>query len=220
MTQSFEREETSMVDAEGLRDELCRTYRAMDAAGLIFLAAGNLSVRFGGGMLISPAGASAAAITPASFVETAFDGSAQAGRPSSEWAMHAAIYEAYPQAQAVVHTHSDHCVAIAATGEKLPPFHYMVAAFGGDDVRCAPYVHWATRALADSAVEALRGRSACLLGNHGMICHGKSIGAAFNAALRLEVLSRQYILARQAGAVRLLDDAEMRAANERYIGYG
>ncbi len=209
-----------MIDTGALREELCRTYRAMDGAGLIFLAAGNLSARFGGGMLISPAGASAAAITPASFVEAGFDGSADTGRPSSEWAMHAAIYEAYPQAQAVVHTHSDHCVALAATGEKLPPFHYMVAAFGGDDVRCAPYVHWATRALADSAVEALRGRSACFLGNHGMICHGKSIGAAFNTALRLEVLARQYILARQAGAVRLLGDAEMRAANERYVGYG
>lgn len=216
----IEREDETMNDAATLREELCSTYRAMDSAGLIFLAAGNLSVRFGAGMLISPAGASAAAITPAAFVETGFDGTAAAGRPSSEWAMHAAIYEAYPLAQSVVHTHSDHCVALAATGEKLPPFHYMVAAFGGDDVRCAPYVHWATRALADSAVEALRGRSACLLGNHGMICHGRTIGAAYNAALRLEVLSRQYILARQAGTVRLLGAAEMHAANERYLGYG
>ncbi len=209
-----------MNEIDAMREELCATYRAMHSAGLIFLAAGNLSARLGDGMLISPAGAAAATITPGSFVETGFDGSAQSGRPSSEWAMHAAIYETYPQAKAVVHTHSDHCVALAATGESLPAFHYMVAAFGGDDVRCAPYVHWATKALADSAVKALRDRSACLLGNHGMICHGKSIGAAFNAALRLEVLSRQYILARQAGSVRLLGNAEMRAANERYVGYG
>ena len=85
--------------------------------------------------------------------------------------MHAAIYLAYPAAQCVVHTHADACTALACLNEALPPFHYMVANFGGDDVRCAPYVTFGTPELARLAVAALTGRTACLLANHGMIVH-------------------------------------------------
>ena len=85
--------------------------------------------------------------------------------------MHAAIYLAYPSAQCIVHTHSDACTALACLNEALPPFHYMVANFGGDDVRCAPYVTFGTPELARLAVAALAGRTACLLANHGMIVH-------------------------------------------------
>ncbi|MCR5856270.1 class II aldolase/adducin family protein [Mesorhizobium sp. J428] len=203
-----------------IRRELCQTYIAMGSSGLIFLAAGNVSARQGDGMLISPAGASVASITPEAFVECDLSGRATDGKPSSEWAMHSAIYEAFPHAQAVVHTHSNYCVAMAATGEPLPAFHYMVAAFGGDDVRCTPYVPWATSELAKAAVVALEGRTACLLGNHGMISHGKSLQAAFNAALRLEMLCMQYVLARQAGVVKTLSAEHMRSANMRYASYG
>ncbi len=204
-----------------IRQELCDTYVEMGRTGLIFLAAGNVSVRGGRGMLISPTGASVASITPDAFVECDFDGKAIDGqKPSSEWSMHSAIYRAFPHAHAVVHTHSNYCVAMASTGASLPAFHYMVAAFGGDDVRCTPYVQWATPELAQLAVEALDGRTACLLGNHGMISHGKSLRAAFNAALRLETLCMQYVLARQAGHVRMLTPAQMVAANARYASYG
>jgi L-fuculose-phosphate aldolase len=210
-----------MSSQDEIRRDLCKTYVEMGKSGLIFLAAGNVSVRGGSGMLISPAGASIASITPEAFVDCRFDGQASDGKkPSSEWAMHSAIYKAFPHAHAVVHTHSNYCVAMAATGASLPAFHYMVAAFGGDDVRCTPYVQWATPELADLAVEALQGRTACLLGNHGMISHGKSLLAAFNAALRLETLCMQYVLARQAGAVKMLTAEQMIAANARYASYG
>ena len=98
--------------------------------------------------------------------------------PSSEWAMHAAIYLAYPAAQCVVHTHADACTALACLNEALPPFHYMVANFGGDDVRCAPYVTFGTPELARLAVAALAGRTACLLANHGMIVHAPTADRA------------------------------------------
>ncbi|MGO4832627.1 class II aldolase/adducin family protein [Rhizobiaceae sp. 2RAB30] len=210
-----------MTKRDDMRRNLCNTYLAMGSSGLIFLAAGNVSARSGDGMIISPAGASASSITPEAFVECDFAGQASdSKKPSSEWAMHSAIYKAFPQAHAVVHTHSNYCVAVAATGDSLPAFHYMVAAFGGNDVRCTPYVQWATPDLADAAVKALEGRTACLLGNHGMISHGKSLQAAFNAALRLETLCMQYVLARQAGIVRTLSAEQMVAANARYASYG
>lgn len=203
------------------RENLARTYREMDRVGLIFLAAGNISVRHGDGMLISPAGASAESISPDSFVMAQFDGSCAAGlRPSSEWSMHASIYSAYPEAKAVVHTHSDHCVAMACTQQALPSFHYMIAAFGGNDVRCTPYLTYGSPELGKAAVTALELRTACLLGNHGMISHGSSLSKAFNAALRLEILCRQYIFARQAGPVVMLGSSDIDVAIERYKGYG
>lgn len=208
-------------DDDAVRGELEDVYRRLDQEGLIFLAAGNISVRTGDGMLISPAGASARTITPASFVHARFDGSYDGDRrPSSEWSMHADIYRAYQEAQAIVHTHSDHCVALAATNEALPPFHYMVAAFGGNDVKCVPYVTYASPELGQAAVPALAGRSACLLGNHGMICHAPTLEKAFSAALRLEILCRQYICAHQVGTVRLLSDEQMAIAVARYKSYG
>ncbi len=107
--------------------------------------------------------------------------------PSSEWAMHAAIYLAYPSAQCIVHTHADACTALACLNEALPPFHYMVANFGGDDVRCAPYVTFGTPELARLAVAALAGRTACLLANHGMIVHAPTAERALSAAIVLEI---------------------------------
>ena len=75
-------------------------------------------------------------------------------------------------------------------------------------------------ALAHAAVEALDGRTACLLSNHGMICHGASLRAAVDAAIRLEVLARQYLIAASVRPPRLLDEAELAAARERYKTYG
>lgn len=134
--------------------------------------------------------------------------------------MHAAIYRAFGRAEAVVHTHSDHCVAMACTNQPLPPFHYMLAAFGGGDVRCTSYETYGSVELGESAVVALDGRTACLLGNHGMIAYGTSLRKAFNAAYRLEILCRQYIQARQAGPVTLLDEDQIAIAVERYRNYG
>ncbi|MER8755822.1 class II aldolase/adducin family protein [Mesorhizobium sp. M0976] len=214
-------QEPKMSTEAAKREELARVYREMDSVGLIFLAAGNISVRYHDSMIISPTGASAASITPEAFVLSGFDGHCAAGmRPSSEWSMHAAIYKAYPEADAVVHTHSDHCVAMACTGQALPPFHYMIAAFGGNDVRCTPYVTYGSPQLGEAAVEALERRTACLLGNHGMISHGTSLRKAFNAALRLEILCRQFIQTRQAGNVVMLGQSELDIAIERYKSYG
>jgi len=119
-----------------------------------------------------------------------------------------------------VHTHSDACTALACLNEALPAFHYMVANFGGDDVRCAPYVTFGTPELARLAVTALTGRTACLLANHGMIVHASTAERALSAALVLETLCRQYLLARSAGTVRLLTTEEMRGAHDRFRTYG
>ena len=204
------------TDEADLREQLVDAYKRVEAIGLNELSSGNLSVRFGDGMLISPNGARADTIDVDAIVETSFDGRWRGDRrPSSEWRMHAAIYEKHAEADAVVHTHSDYCVAVASHLIPLPGFHYLVGVFGGDDVPCVRYSTFGTNRLADDAAAALTGRTACLLGNHGMICHGPTLNRAVNQAHRLEIMCRQYVLARQLGEPQRLTDAEWREFHGR-----
>lgn len=138
--------------------------------------------------------------------------------------MHAAIYKRHEEAQAVVHTHSDYCVALASTLKPLPGFHYLVGVFGGNDVPCVPYSTFGTQSLADDAAAALADRTACLLGNHGMIARGIHLKRAANTAYRLELMCRQYVLASQLGTPALLTDADWKdffaKAEENQYGKG
>jgi len=203
-----------------LKHDIAAAYRDLGRRGFMPGSAGNVSVRTANGMLITPSGCSAEAVTDDSILSLTLDGKTISSRtPSSEWPMHAAIYRAYQHAQAIVHTHAEACTALASLNLPLPAFHYMVVAFGGDDVRCAPYVTFGTPELARVAVEALEGRSACLLGNHGMVVHAPGLDRALSDAIVLESLCRQYLLARAAGSPRLLTPIELQAARERFRTY-
>ena len=203
------------------RTAVAEAYRALGRLGLIVGSAGNLSVRARQGMVITPSGGDPDGAKPADMAAMSLDGAVTGhGTPSSEWAMHAAIYRTKPEAACVVHTHANASTALACLNQGLPAFHYMVVRFGGDDVPCAPYVTFGTPALADLAAEALAGRSACLLANHGMILHARNVETAIADAVLLETLCSQYLLARAAGTPRLLTDDEMQAARERFKTYG
>lgn len=206
---------------EPTRAALVSLYRELARRGMNAGSAGNVSTRTRAGMLITPSGCSAETLTPRGLVTMALDGAARGkAMPSSEWSMHAAIYTACPAAAWIVHTHADACTALACLNEGLPAFHYMVTRFGGSDVRCAPYVTFGTPDLAVVAARALQGRTACLLANHGMIVHGRTMQEALTSSVLLETLCRQYLLGRAAGAVRLLTAEEMQAAQERFKTYG
>jgi L-fuculose-phosphate aldolase len=134
--------------------------------------------------------------------------------------MHAAIYARRGDAHGVVHAHPDYCTALSCLRKPLPAFHYMVASFGGDDVPCVDFAAFGSGTLSQRAAEALGSRTACLLANHGMICHGGTLTAAANNALKLEMLARQYLLACMVGAPVLLSPDDMREASRRYAYYG
>jgi L-fuculose-phosphate aldolase len=202
-------------------DDVATLYRDLGERGLNVGSSGNVSARRGMGMVITPTGIRGDDVRPDMLVHMTLDGEVEGGfAPSSEWEMHAAIYRECADAMVIVHTHSDYATALACLALPLPAFHYAVAEFGGDDVRCAPYVTFGTPELARLAAEGIEGRTACLLGNHGMICRGRDAPGALTTALRLETLCRQYLIARTAGTPRLLTRAEMAAAQERYRTYG
>jgi L-fuculose-phosphate aldolase len=204
-----------------MRQALVDLYRALAARDMLVGSSGNVSARDGEAMLISPTGCDAESLDASQIVTVSLEGVYEGTRrPSSEWELHAAIYQADPAARVIVHTHSDHATALACLNRPLPAFHYNVAEFGGDNVRCAGYATFGTPALAKLAAEAIKGRSACLLANHGMIVHAATAKAALAAAIRLEALCKQYLLACTAGQPRLLSPAEMTEALARYATYG
>lgn len=198
-----------------------RLYRALAARDMLIGSSGNISARIATGMLITPTGCDADTLDESQIVAMTLDGRYEGTRHhSSEWELHAAVLANDPRAMVVVHTHSDHATALACLNRPLPAFHYNVAEFGGEDVRCAPYATFGTPELARLAAEAIAGRSACLLANHGMIVHAPTERAALAAAIRLETLCRQYLLARAAGQPSLLTRPQMDAAIARYSRYG
>lgn len=201
---------------------LAGTMREIAARGLSAGTSGNASLRTPRGFLITPTGVAPEALRADSAVEVDLSGKVLAGHllPSSEWPMHAAIYAARPDAQAIVHCHSRHATALACCALPIPAFHYMVAVAGGDSIRCAPYAVFGSPALAAAAIEALSDRLACLLGNHGQITIGRSLGHALSLAVEVEELAAQYLLARQAGTPRILDAAEMAEVLARFGSYG
>jgi L-fuculose-phosphate aldolase len=212
--------------AEHPADTLIHHARAMAAAGLNKGTAGNLSVRSmqGGdaGFLVTPTGMAYAGLEPADipFVALA-DGRATGSRkPSSEWRMHLDLYRARPEFAAILHAHSPFATALACLREDIPPFHYMIARFGGETIRCAPYALFGTQALSDVAVAAMEGRSACLLGNHGMIVGADSAARALDLAIELETLCEHWWRARLAGPPVLLTAAEMAEVKIAFAGYG
>lgn len=171
-------------------------------------------------MLITATGTSWDSVSPNSIVSIDLDGRTRtSGRPSCEWQMHAEIYRRKPEAVASAHTHSDACIVLSSLRRAIPPFHYMVAAFGGIDVLCAPYAPFGTNELASAAVCAMEDRTACLLANHGMVCHSSSLSGTVLAAVTLETLARQYLMALQAGQPILLTDPEMLEARKRLTSY-
>jgi len=204
-----------------IADDVVWLYKAAAAEKLIVGTPGNISARTPEGMLITPSGGTPETVGPGELASITMQGAAlNDNARSSEWAMHAAVYQTCPGVNFIVHTHADACTALACLNERLPPFHYMVLRFGGDDVRCGRYATFGTQALADLCAVAINGRTACLLANHGMIVGGVDAKQALERSLLLEILCRQYLLARSAGTPRLLSKEEMQAARERFKTYG
>jgi L-fuculose-phosphate aldolase len=194
-----------------LRDAVVATAREMNALGINRGKSGNVSARLidagFDGYLITPTGLPYATMRPAEVVAMPIDGDQGAARgerlPSSEWRFHRDIYRA-PGDRGDRHgtrrsRHRSHA------RRSIPAFHYMIAAAGGSDIRCAPYATFGTQSLSDHAVAALEGRRACLLANHGMIAIGASLAVALALAVEVERPCRNVLArasARRAGGAR------------------
>lgn len=205
-----------------LREEMVSICRRMNTSDINQGTAGNLSVRSGDGFLITPSSMPYDVMTPDDIVEMDFDGTYVGGRPSSEWRFHRDILRAREDINVVLHCHSVYATTLACHHKTIPAFHYMTGVAGGTTIRCARYATFGTQALSDAALEALEGRLACLLGQHGQISLGTSLEAALWLAIEVETLSRMYVQALSLGEPPVLPDDEMERviAQMKRMSYG
>lgn len=210
-----------MTEADA-RQQLVDVMRALDARGLNRGTSGNLSLRFGAGMLVTPSGITPDRLAPEQMVFIDNDGNVAPGaaRPSSEWQMHLGLYRRRADAQAIVHCHARHATILACAHREIPPLHYMVAVSGGASVPVAPYATFGSEDLADGVARTLDGRYACLMANHGLIALGPNLGVAMAIAEEIEEQAAVYCGTLAIGGPKLLDHAEMDRIIEAFRKYG
>ncbi len=220
------------------RTALIAACQRLNALGINQGNAGNISLRHGNAMLISPSGIPYEQLRPELVAQMSLEPNQPAitipddptgiwtspwtgpCKPSSEWRFHRDILRARPEINAIVHTHAIFATSLAIARRPIEACHYMIACFGGHDVRCAPYATFGTQALSDYALAALDGRTACLLANHGMIALGETLERALWRAVELETISKQYIHALMLGQPHILSRAEIKDALAQFANYG
>lgn len=211
-----------MYDLTAAREDLVSYSARLLDDGLTVGRAGNLSVRSGDLIAITPSSISYREMRPVDVAVIGLDGAEVEApeTPSSETPMHLAVYAA-TKAGAVVHTHSPEVIALSAARDELPAIHYAITALGGP-VRVAPYVRFGSPGLASAAARALDGRRAAILRNHGAITYARTLAEAYDHAVLLEWLARVYRLALNYGEPRVLSDTELAevAAEAKRRNYG
>lgn len=212
-----------------LADDVVRVVAELDARGLNRGSTGNCSTKWDAEtFLITPSGIASRDVTRESLVKVRYDETGesvesqmynQRYRASSEWRFHRDIYRSRADVSAVVHVHSTYATSLACTGRGIPAFHYMIAIAGGDDVRCARYATYGTQELSDNVINALDGRRACLIENHGMLAIGRSLSDALATAVEVESLAEQYAISLLLGGPRILSDKEMASVHTKFAAY-
>lgn len=213
-----------MTSEDALRRAIIEKCRFMNASGLSHGASGNISARSGDRLLITPSATPYDALEPEMIAampldrdDGAWDGPL---KPSTEWRFHLDIARSRPDVGAVVHAHPTFCTVLAIARKDIPAVHYMMAAFGGPTVRCSDYATFGTAALSKTALDALDGRNACLLANHGMIAVGPTLEKAMWLAVELETLARQYYYTLQIGGPTILSDQAIAETAAAFGSYG
>lgn len=194
-----------------LLDELAAVCHALHARGLVAAWDGNVSVRDGGdGFWITRSGIALEQVTRADLVRLFPDGVEGTHVPSSEWRMHAALYAAVPEVNAVVHAHPPHATAFAVCGRALdaPLLPEVVVKLGA--IPLVPYATPGTSAVgAALAKEARRGTRAFLLENHGATTAGNDVWEAFYLMEKVEHAARITFLAERLGTPQRLSAEEV-----------
>jgi L-fuculose-phosphate aldolase len=198
--------------------ELVDACHALAAAGLVVGTSGNVSMRDGDRVLLSPKGVALAEITESDVAAVNLAGDVLTGAPTSELELHLAVYHRY-DAGAIVHTHAPRATAVACVLDELPVVHYQLLALGGA-IRVAPFAAFGTPALAAAVTDSLAGRRGALLANHGALTYGDNLAEAVERALVLEWACGVYLDAAQLGTPRVLDEEQLAAVRESAARHG
>lgn len=204
-----------------LARQIIDTCLEMNRLGLNQGIAGNVSVRYNGGMLITPSGIPYEKLNEDAIVFVDADGKAEEGKlPSSEWQFHQIVYETRPELNAVVHNHAINCTGVSILNKPIPAIHYMIAASGGKDIPCVPYATFGTAELSQYVAQGIADRKAILLQHHGLITAEVNLDKALWLAHEAEVLAELYLKLLATGKVPVLPDDEIGRVLEKFKSYG
>ena len=209
------------------RNQIIEFSLKLNSTNLSPLRSGNISLRAKeddkDGYLITPSGKKYDSLKPENIIFMGLNEEAEnndsANKPSSEWRFHRDIYLNKKEAQAIVHAHSPHATAVSSHGKSIPPFHYMIALAGGEDIKCSEYATFGTKELSENVLKALNKRSACLMSNHGQVAFGKNLEQAFELAQEIENICQQYIIALKIGEPKILSFEEMKKVLDKAKNY-
>ena len=209
------------------RNQIIEYSLKLNSTNLSPLRSGNISLRGKEddkeGYLITPSGKKYETLKPEDIVFMGInveeENNDSNNKPSSEWRFHRDIYANKKNAQAIVHAHSPHATAVSSHGKSIPPFHYMIALAGGEDIKCAEYATFGTEELSINVIKALENRSACLMSNHGQVAFGKNLEEAFELAQEIENICQQYIIALKIGKPKILSFEEMKKVLDKAKNY-
>jgi L-fuculose-phosphate aldolase len=211
------------VEFDTERAALVEACRRLASEGLVIGTAGNLSVRAGEHVVVTPTGCVLSDVEPDEMAVVALDGTpADDGpAPTSELGLHLGVYERFDWTGAVVHTHSPMATAVGCVLHELPPIHYQMLSLGGT-VRVAPYATFGSDELHRFVLDALEGHTAALMQNHGALTCGVGLDAAVEATFLLEWACSLYWHARQIGEPSVLTDKQLAdvGAQVARLGYG
>ena len=204
-----------------IKAEIIKYSKMLNSTKLSALRSGNISVRYKDGFLITPSGKKYSSLKNKDIVFVSLEGrfNKKKGIPSSEWQFHQDIYKNKKDAEAIVHAHSTNATAVSTHKRGIPAFHYMVAMAGGHDIKCAKYATFGTRELSKNILNALKGRKACLISNHGQIAYDENLSKAFELAEEVENISLQYITSLKLGKPKILSIYEMKKVLSKAKNY-
>jgi L-fuculose-phosphate aldolase len=207
-----------------LRVQIVARARELDAAGLNRGSSGNISARAGDHMLVTPSGVPPAQLAPEMIARMPLEGEYGAWegpfKPSTEWRFHLDLLRARPDLHALVHTHAPFSTILSIARKPIPAVHYMMAAFGGPDIRCSGYACYGTTELSAHVVAAMEGRKGCLMANHGMIVGAENLTRAAWLAHELEALAHQYYHVLQIGGGHILTEGDLAETARGFANYG
>jgi L-fuculose-phosphate aldolase len=204
-----------------IRTSIVEALQSMARLGINKGTSGNISVRGEGGFYVSPTGIAYAGMTPDQIVFMNWDATYEgAVMPSSEWRFHRDLLQARADLNAVVHTHSTCATAVSVMNRDIPALHYVVAAAGGNNIRCAKYETFGTAELGDAILVAMKDRRGCLLAHHGVVAGGMNLGKAMGLAVTIEEMAALYLACLPMGEPPLLSDEEMARVLEKFKTYG
>jgi len=211
-----------LPDNTATRQALIDACRAMNARHLNQGTSGNISARVADGVLITPSGVAYDALAPDMMVTIPLEGSPDetGPKPSSEWPFHQALHKARPDMPVVLHAHPPYCSVLAVQRRAIPACHYMIAAFGGDDVPLVDYALFGSQALCDNMAAVMTERHGCLMANHGATVLGETVEKALWRLEELESLARTYLFSTIGGTPHILTADEMAEVHVAFRSYG